>query len=100
MLDFVLEKVQISKRLKELNVSIATYFLACCVLTLLLVQFDWLKVTYNAQNDNWNINDLISIFIQEEWGINRSKTNRVHVALKPKPTRSSKRKSKCQKSFD
>lgn len=46
--DFSLKKVQVSESLKKLKVPIADESLVHHVLTLVPVQFDQLKVSYNA----------------------------------------------------
>lgn len=60
------EIVQITKRLKELNVPVADNFIVHRVLDSLSMEFEPLKIYFNTYRDKWNIDNLILfVFIKK-----------------------------------
>ncbi|CAL9012470.1 unnamed protein product, partial [Prunus brigantina] len=77
---YLLGMVETASKLKALNVPIADPFLVHLALLSLPSSYGQLKVIYNAQKDKWDLNELITICVQEEARIKKEKeVNTVHL---------------------
>ncbi|CAL9010020.1 unnamed protein product [Prunus brigantina] len=70
----------VTRKLKALDIPIANPFLIHLVLNSLPSPYGYLKVIYNAQKDKWDLNELISVCVQEEARIKKeNEANIVHL---------------------
>lgn len=76
--------IEVSGKLKELKIPIDDAMLVYLVLNSLPPQYSQLQTTYNTQKDKWNLNELISICVQEEDRIRKGKGVAVNLVYKPK----------------
>lgn len=81
--EHVMKMINISSKLKALDIPIAEPFLVYHVLNSLPSKFNQLKVAYNAQRDKWNLNDLIAVCAQEEYRMRRETVETVQLAFQP-----------------
>ncbi|CAL8154162.1 unnamed protein product [Prunus armeniaca] len=70
---YLLGMVETASKLKALNVPIADPFLVHLALNSLPSSYGQLKVIYNAQKDKWDLNELITICVQEKARIKKEK---------------------------
>lgn len=80
---YVMKMINISSKLKALDIPIAEPFLVYHVLNNLPSKFNQLKVAYNVQWDKWNLNDLIAVCAQEEYRMRRETVETVQLAFQP-----------------
>ncbi|CAA3011347.1 UBN2 domain-containing [Olea europaea subsp. europaea] len=97
--EHVMKMINISSKLKALDIPIAESFLVYNVLNSLPSKFNQLKVAYNAQRDKWNLNDLIAVCAQEEYRMRRETIETVQLAFQPSQNKepSHNHKSKFRK---
>ncbi|KAF7844302.1 Retrovirus-related Pol polyprotein from transposon TNT 1-94 [Senna tora] len=72
----------IAAQLKSLDIDITDCFLVSLILNSLSSRFRRFKITYNTQKENWSINELLSMCVQEEGMLNSKKgegSNEVHI---------------------
>ncbi|CAL9005081.1 unnamed protein product [Prunus brigantina] len=87
--EYIMKLIEISSKLKELEVSLFDAFLLYTTLNSLPVEFTTLKSSYNAQREKWNLNELIEICIQEEDRIRRGKVDlTINMITKINPPKS------------
>ena len=67
-------------KLKTLKLDLSEDILVHLVLIFLLTQFSQFKVSYNAQKDEWTINELISYCVQEKDKLKQEMTESTHLA--------------------
>ena len=68
---YILKMQDIANRLSSLKITIDESFLVHQALNSLPTKFGQLKSIYNAQSETWNVNQLISMCIQEKERIKR-----------------------------
>ena len=68
---YILKMQDIANRLSSLKITIDESFLVHQALNSLPTQFGQLKSIYNAQSVTWNVNQMISVCVQEEERIKR-----------------------------
>lgn len=72
--------IEVTRKLKALDIPIANPFLIHLVLNSFPSPYGYLKVIYNAQKDKWDLNELISVCVQDEARIKKEKeANIVHL---------------------
>ncbi|CAL8174987.1 unnamed protein product [Prunus armeniaca] len=64
--EYIMKLIDIANKLKDLEVTISDPFLVHVALNSLPPKFGQLKVSYNTQKENWDLNKLISMCVQEE----------------------------------
>jgi hypothetical protein len=82
--EYIMKGIDISAKLKELQIPIDDAMLVYIVLNSLPPQYSQLQLTYNTQKEKWNLNELISICVQEEDRLRKGKGIAVNLVSKPK----------------
>ncbi|XP_009353652.3 uncharacterized protein LOC103944907 [Pyrus x bretschneideri] len=77
--EHILKMVEAAAKLKDLEVPINDSFVVHMALSSLLESFEQLKVPYNTQNEKWSLDEMISIYAQEENRLNRAKSATVNL---------------------
>ncbi|XP_009800414.1 uncharacterized protein [Nicotiana sylvestris] len=75
--DHIMKLVNIATKLNNLGVTITDDFLVHQSLMSLPEQFNQLKTTYNAENDKWSVDELITVCVVEEGRIQKEKVESV-----------------------
>ena len=83
--EHIMKLIDLASKLKNLEITISDEFLVHLALNSLPSQYSQLKVTYNAQKDKWNLNELISICVQEEERLRKEKGKSVHLVAQDPP---------------
>ncbi|XP_071939106.1 uncharacterized protein [Coffea arabica] len=94
--EHIMEKNNLAKQLKTMDMTISESFLVQFILNPLPPQFGPFKITYNTQKDKWTMNELISMCVQEEERLKREGLQTVHLVSQGhfgKRPRKNKRKS-------
>ena len=76
---YILKMQDIANRLSSLKITIDESFLVHQALNSLPTKFGQLKSIYNAQSETWNVNQLISVCVQEEERIKREHGESVNL---------------------
>ncbi|XP_070018038.1 uncharacterized protein [Nicotiana sylvestris] len=71
--DHIMKLVNIAIKLNNLGVTITDDFLVHQFLKFLPEQFNQIKITYNAQKDKWNVDEIITVCVVEEGRIQKEK---------------------------
>ncbi|GKV46366.1 hypothetical protein SLEP1_g53351 [Rubroshorea leprosula] len=79
----ILKMQYITDRLNSLKVTITKPFLVHKALNSLLTSFGQIRTIYNAQKETWNVNQLISICVQEEENRKKQKVESVNLVYQP-----------------
>ena len=66
MCDHIMHLRDIVAQLKTLEVTMSKSFLVHFILCTLPQQYAPFKISYNTQKDNWSINELMTMCVQEE----------------------------------
>ncbi|KAM1946344.1 hypothetical protein ACFX13_001210 [Malus domestica] len=77
--EHILRMVDLSLKLKDLEVPITDQFLVHMALNSLPAKYGQLKVSYNTQKDKWGINELILMCAQEDDRLKTDKTTEVNL---------------------
>jgi hypothetical protein len=62
----IMEMRDVAAQLKSLEVEISESFLVHLILNSLPSQYGPFKISYNTHKDNWSINELLTVCVQEE----------------------------------
>ncbi|XP_050104620.1 uncharacterized protein LOC126584202 [Malus sylvestris] len=84
----ILRMVNLSLKLKDLEVPMTDQFLVHMALNSLPAKYGQLKVSYNTQKDKWGINDLILMCVQEDERLKVDKTGEVNMVQMEKGSKS------------
>lgn len=63
---YIMEMRDIAAKLRSLEVDLAEPFLVHLILNSLPSQYGPLKISYNTHKENWSINELLTMVVQEE----------------------------------
>ncbi|KAF7822949.1 Retrovirus-related Pol polyprotein from transposon TNT 1-94 [Senna tora] len=80
--EHIMQMQDIVAQLKSLDIEITDSFLVLLILNSLPSRFGRFKITYNTHNENWSINELLSMCVQEEGMLNSEKgegSNEAHI---------------------
>ncbi|KAF7811714.1 Retrovirus-related Pol polyprotein from transposon TNT 1-94 [Senna tora] len=80
--EHIMQMQDIVAQLKSLDIEITNSFLVLLILNSLPSRFERFKITYNTHNENWSINELLSMCVQEEGMLNSEKgegSNEAHI---------------------
>ncbi|XP_021815541.1 uncharacterized protein LOC110758061 [Prunus avium] len=77
--EYIMKLIDIANKLKDLEVTIYDPFLMHVALNSLPPKFGQLKVSYNTQKENWDLNELISMCVQEEDRLKRDQMEVVNL---------------------
>ncbi|KAF7835130.1 F-box protein [Senna tora] len=80
--EHIMQMQDIVAQLKSLDIEITDSFLVLLILNSLPSRFGRFKFTYNTHNENWSINELLSMCVQEEGMLNSEKgegSNEAHI---------------------
>ncbi|KAF7820680.1 Retrovirus-related Pol polyprotein from transposon TNT 1-94 [Senna tora] len=80
--EHIMQMQDIVAQLKSLDIEITDSFLVLLILNSLPSRFGRFKITYNTHNENWSINELLSMCVQEEGRLNFEKgegSNEAHI---------------------
>ncbi|KAF7827102.1 putative RNA-directed DNA polymerase [Senna tora] len=80
--EHIMQMQDIVAQLKSLDIEITDSFLVLLILNSLPSQFGRFKITYNTHNENWSINELLSMCVQDEGMLNSEKgegSNEAHI---------------------
>ncbi|KAF7839432.1 Retrovirus-related Pol polyprotein from transposon TNT 1-94 [Senna tora] len=80
--EHIMQMRDIVAQLKSLDIEITDSFLVLLILNSLPSRFGRFKITYNTHNENWPINELLSMCVQEEGMLNSEKgegSNEAHI---------------------
>ena len=78
--EHIMEIRDITVQLNDINVSISYAFLVHFILTSLPSEYDLFKVFNNTHNEDWTVNKLLIICVQEEERLRGEKTKNVNLA--------------------
>ena len=80
--EYILSMVDVATKLNSLKIPIVDPYLVHLILNSLPSQYEQLKIIYNALKEKWDVNELISVCVQEEERINKEKeTHSVHLTI-------------------
>ncbi|KAK3035629.1 hypothetical protein RJ639_033157 [Escallonia herrerae] len=79
--EHILRMNDMTSQLKGLDMEISEGFLVHFIMTSLPVQFGPFKINYNTQKEKWKMNELISMYIQEEERLKSEQPDNAHVAI-------------------
>ncbi|XP_062153446.1 uncharacterized protein LOC133861673 [Alnus glutinosa] len=82
--EHIMEMRDIAAQLKSLEVEISESFLVHLVLNSLPPQYGPFKISYNTHKDNWSINELLTMCVQEEERLKHEKPESVHLVARAK----------------
>jgi len=77
--EHIMKLTHFFNKLRQMKVELADNFLVWQVLESLPFQFDALKITYNAQRDEWSLSEMTAIITQEEDVIKNEKSHAVFM---------------------
>ncbi|KAF7827207.1 Retrovirus-related Pol polyprotein from transposon TNT 1-94 [Senna tora] len=80
--EHIMQMQDIVAQLKSMDIEITDSFLVLLILNSLPSRFGRFKITYNTHNENWSINELLSMCVQEGGMLNSKKgegSNEAHI---------------------
>ncbi|CAN6707451.1 unnamed protein product [Malus baccata var. baccata] len=77
--EYILRVIDIAGKLRNLEVPISKTFLVHVIMKSLPDSYTQLKVSYNALQAKWDVNELISICVGEEVRIKKERTEREKI---------------------
>ncbi|XP_042505571.1 uncharacterized protein LOC122082157 [Macadamia integrifolia] len=77
--EHILELVSLRNKIKSAGINFDDDFMVTITLNSLPESYKTLKTTYNALNNNWDIDELINVLTQEEGTINRTKVESANL---------------------
>ena len=94
MHEHVLEMTTLAAKLKNLGMNVDEYFLVQFILNSLPPeQYGPFQMNYNTIKDNWNINQLTSMLVQEETKLKNQRAHSVHLLSHQEAEKSSRKRS-------
>ncbi|TXG56844.1 hypothetical protein EZV62_018157 [Acer yangbiense] len=82
--EHIMEMRDIAAQLKSLKVEISDYFLIHFILNSLPAEFGPFKISYNTHKENWSINALLTMCVQEEERLKHEKKESAHLVAHQK----------------
>ncbi|XP_062162065.1 uncharacterized protein LOC133869115 [Alnus glutinosa] len=82
--EHIMEMRDIVAQLKSLEVGISNSFLVHLILNSLPSQYGPFKISYNTHMENWSINELLTMCVQEEERLKHEKPESVHLVAHAK----------------
>jgi hypothetical protein len=91
--EHIMERRDMAAQLKSLKVDISESFLVHFILNSLLTEYTPFKISYNTHKDNWSVNELLTICVQEEERLKHEKPQSVHFVATHEKGKSKRGKS-------
>jgi hypothetical protein len=82
--EHIMEMRDIAAQLKFLEVEISDFFLVHLILISLPSKYGPFKISYNIHKDNWSINELLNMCVQEKERLKHDKPKSVHLVARAK----------------
>jgi len=77
--EHILAMTNLANKLKDLGMNVDELFLVKLILNTLPPQYRSFQIHYNTIKDNWNVNELISMLVQEEARLEQQGHHSVHL---------------------
>ncbi|GKE48987.1 hypothetical protein Tco_1480245, partial [Tanacetum coccineum] len=84
MHEHIMEMRDIAFKLSSLKVEISESFLVHFILKSLPSEYTPFKISYNTHKENWAINDLLTMCVQEEFRLENEPIETVHFTTHSK----------------
>jgi hypothetical protein len=79
MHEHIIEMTNLAAKVKALRMNLDELFLVQLILNSLRPQYGSFQIHYNTIKDNWNVNELISMVVQEEARLEQQRHHSVHL---------------------
>jgi len=79
MHEHIIEMTNLATKLKALGMNVDELFLVQLILNSLPPQYESFQIHYNTTKDNWNVNELISMLVQEKARLEQQGHHSVHL---------------------
>ncbi|KAL0386361.1 UNVERIFIED_CONTAM: hypothetical protein Slati_4605900 [Sesamum latifolium] len=93
--EHIMQIRDIAAQLKSLEVDMSESFLVHYILNTLSSQYAPFKISYNTHKDEWSINELMTMCVQEEGRLSMDAGESVHMAIQGKNKDQAKGKGKA-----
>ena len=80
MHEHILEMTNLATKLKALGMNVDEFFLMQFILNSLPSQYGLFQIHYNTVKDKWDVNELTSMFVQEERRLKQQGHHLIHLA--------------------
>jgi hypothetical protein len=77
--EHIIEMTNLATKLKALGMNVDELFLVQLILNSLPPQYESFQIHYNTTKDNWNVNELISMLVQEKARLEQQGHHSVHL---------------------